>query len=105
MHLQPIYLLDEEEILARAVTVEDFLIDFKLWKGHTGIYFLIEENKIIYVGSTSRRIRQRIHEHRKIQVPFSKVYAQPLPDEYIYRAMEILYIGELQPVINKTLKY
>jgi|SRR6185437_3372544 len=106
MHLQPIYLLDEEEILERAVTIDEFSKSSWLYK-KPGVYFLIDDNPnsedaiIFYIGSTGRSIRKRVKEHLHAGLLISGVYGQELPDEHIYRAMEILYIGELAPYGNK----
>lgn len=103
MHLVPIYLLDKDEILDRAVTVRELLSNHSIYRKLQGVYFLIHAGEIVYVGCT-KNLRKRLQGHRKTGVRFTSVYGQEIEDECKYRAMETLYIGELRPKMNKTLR-
>ena len=83
------YLLREEQIVAAAAHVPDT----------TGVYFLIHQDRVIYVGQ-SVAILARIEAHR-IDKTFDRVAYIPCAKELL-NALESLYIHTLRPRLNQS---
>jgi hypothetical protein len=87
-------LLPAKEIIGRK---------FMLPPPKCGVYFLIQKNKIIYVGS-SVDIYGRILSHDKMKkIPFDAFYFIEY-DRSVFRAKEIQYIIKLNPKYNSTIQ-
>jgi hypothetical protein len=64
-----------------------------------GVYFLLDEDRIIYVGM-STNIRWRAKQHLDVAfVPFNRIAWVEAPDMYI-RDIESYYIDRIQPHFN-----
>lgn len=63
-----------------------------------GIYFLIEDKRIIYVGQ-STSIDNRIHRHRKNGVCFDSFTWFEAPELYL-KTIEAYYIRRIDPPLN-----
>lgn len=84
-------LLNEEIILSRAQKIN--------FAEKTGIYFLIKENKIVYIGQTinfDARISQHIQKKR---IVFNSVYYLPISDVEM-KFVEEKYIKKFKPRYN-----
>lgn len=78
------------------VSAEAILSAAKPWQSFTGVYFLISENKIVYVGQ-SVNVYARIsgHTHKK----FDSFTVLPCPKEHL-NLLESLYIHMFDPPLN-----
>ena len=83
---------------------EDQIIETSLSSGITnGIYFLIQTDRIIYVG-TARNCERRIRTHMKnTQKQFNRTFILPVDifDEYGTSRLEKHYIRKFKPIFNK----
>lgn len=81
---------------------QDFIVNQQipmLYKPIKGVYFLIQDNEIVYVGSSSSDVLNRIlGHHKKGSIPFSNYYF--LEINHDYRLIESLYIIKLHPKYN-----
>lgn len=70
------------------------------WENLSGVYFLISEDEVVYVGQ-SVNVYSRIYEHSKLK-KFEK-YAYIQCPEPMLDKLESLYIHLLQPKLNGNL--
>jgi len=68
-----------------------------------GIYFLVSEKKIIYVGM-SNRIPRRIFQHRDNMMPFDSLAWFEAP-EFFIKDIESYYIHRIEPPMNTYTHY
>lgn len=68
-----------------------------------GIYFLIANGKIFYVGQ-SNRIPRRIFQHRDNLVPFDSIAWFEAP-EFFLKTIEAYYIARIKPPFNADVRY
>jgi uncharacterized protein YerC len=100
--LQVAQTLDTMNDLANKITnktlasEESILKVAKPWQSFTGVYFLILENKIVYVGQ-SVNVYARISSHT--QKKFDSFTVLPCPKEHL-NVLESLYIHMLNPPLN-----
>lgn len=87
----------DQQILDAAVT-EFHAPDLPPMARCYGIYFLISNKEIIYVGM-SKSIDERIDMHRKNRMPFDSFSWFEAPELYL-RAIEAYYIHRIQPPLN-----
>ena len=80
-------LLREEEIVDRAHP----------WHGETGVYFLISDGRVVYVGQ-STNVYARVHHHSGVKKFDSYAYVRCAPE--IMDKLESLYIHYLRPPLN-----
>ena len=66
---------------------------------HAGIYFLVRDNKIVYVGS-SKWVEFRIQQHKENQVEFDSSAWFEAPRIFL-REIESYYINRINPPLNK----
>lgn len=66
-----------------------------------GIYFLLNEGEIVYVGQSKRSVRQRILQHRKDKV-FDSFFVKPYERKSL-DFMEAMYIFVHTPKYNKVM--
>jgi len=78
------------------VSEESILNAAKPWQKFTGVYFLISNNKIIYVGQ-SVNIYSRISSHTHKN--FDSFTVLPCPKEHL-DVLESLYIHMFNPPLN-----
>lgn len=64
-----------------------------------GIYFLIQESDIVYVGQ-SDTIYRRLIQHRKAQFPFSHFWCFGGVPQMFLEHVELFYIYALEPPLN-----
>ncbi|PXW86801.1 hypothetical protein C8R34_11374 [Nitrosomonas sp. Nm84] len=64
-----------------------------------GIYFLIQESEIVYVGQ-SNTIYNRLIQHRKSQLTFSHFWCFGGIPEMHLEDVELFYIYTLEPLLN-----
>lgn len=69
------------------------------YTAHCGIYFLIENDTIVYIGQ-SIDIMWRVAEHRKQGKSFDRFAMIPIPAPWLDR-IERLYVRALEPRDNK----
>jgi hypothetical protein len=78
------------------VTAEAILNAAKPWQSFTGVYFLISNNKIVYVGqSVNVYARLSAHTHKN----FDSFTVLPCPKEHL-NVLESLYIHMFDPPLN-----
>lgn len=77
---------------------EDISVASVPYTRHSGVYFLLLEGTVVYVGRTNHLLR-RCPQHEGEGRKFDRVAFMPCPEE---RAAEIeqLYIWRLQPALN-----
>ncbi len=80
------YMLTEEQIVAQAMP----------WQQHTGVYFLIKDHRVVYVGQ-SVNVYARIAAHT--DKSFDSVALLPCSRDVLDK-MESLYIHCLRPPLN-----
>jgi hypothetical protein len=71
----------------------------------TGLYFLILDRKIVYVG-LAKDVGMRLEQHRKARMPFDSLTWLEVPELFI-KDMEAYYIDRIKPPLNifKPLTY
>ena len=78
------------------VSAEAILSAAKPWQSFTGVYFLISNNKIVYVGqSVNVYARLGAHAHKN----FDSFTVLPCPKEHL-NVLESLYIHIFDPPLN-----
>jgi hypothetical protein len=78
------------------VSAEVILKAAKPWQSFTGVYFLISNNKIVYVGqSVNVYARLNAHTHKN----FDSFTVIPCPKEHL-NVLESLYIHMFDPPLN-----
>lgn len=98
-------LFTREEILAASADAIPVGIGL-LW----GVYFLIDEGEIVYVGQ-STNVASRVFDHLAPDCyqpfrakKFSRVAIHVCEEDVCMNTLELIYIGEHQPRLNRRLK-
>ncbi|MFM0044140.1 GIY-YIG nuclease family protein [Paraburkholderia sediminicola] len=82
--------LTPEEVIGRSIQV----------KGVHGVYFLIDDGEIVYIGkSTNFASRLGVHSLEK---KFTRVYFMAIDDASQLDELERFYIKKFDPRLNKT---
>lgn len=85
-------MLDKEEILKRSK---------KLKPNTNGIYFLIQNKEIVYVGCSTSSCENRILYHRRSGIKFNSFYILEVISNNLF-ALEKEFIIKLRPRYNKS---
>lgn len=87
-------LLKEKEIIQKKNNLSDIFLS-------SGIYFLININKIVYVGQTRINFATRISKHiKKNNIKFNSFYIIPLSSSKNLDEIEANYILKFNPKYN-----
>jgi len=76
--------------------------EFSWGRELTGVYFLINKDKIQYVGKTTDFSKRLFQHYSKGEIPFTHFNFLPFQKEEIDR-QEMMYIYKFQPLFNKKL--
>ena len=79
------------------LTIGDVVTKSSGWEVIAGVYFLIRDGVVVYVGQ-SINVFQRLDEHRK-KKQFDRFYVLPCPAERL-REVEMHYIKTFAPELN-----
>lgn len=81
------------------LTIESVIEDFSNHKYYF-IYFLIKDNKVVYVGQSNKNVLDRISSHLKDKV-FDEVYYKSFSVENVMDTYEKKFIMKYRPKFNK----
>ena len=84
-------------------TPEQIIRDSRPFSRRTGVYFLLKNREIVYVGK-SKHFTARINNHETdSEKDFDSVFFIPLEEKYI-KKVESYYIQRINPKLNKTFR-
>lgn len=81
------------------LTIESVIEDFSNQKYYF-IYFLLKDNKVVYVGQSNKNVLDRINNHLKDKV-FDEVYYKSFSVENVMDEYEKKFIMKYRPKFNK----
>jgi hypothetical protein len=88
------YILSKEKIIESGIPIKGVNISAR-----PGVYFLMRDNEIIYVG-ISKQIDRRVWQHKDKLMPFNRVaWLTWIPEMYL-ASVEAYYIYEFRPKLN-----
>lgn len=85
------------------LTVEAVIQEFNNQKYYF-IYFLLKDNKVVYVGQSNKNVLDRINNHLKDKV-FDEVYYKSFSVENVMDTYEKRFIMKYRPKFNKEVIY
>ena len=91
--------LNQTELLS-ATAIAEMAIPLGPSKANSGIYFLLRQERIVYVGQTVQHAIQRVTQHKDKE--FDSWHWVPCPIESLAE-IERAYIAALKPTLNKQL--
>ena len=84
-------------------SVENIILMSREYSWYSGIYFLLNDDEIVYVG-ISEDVYTRIAKHRKEgKKKFNRVTVFQVEDEKLRSDLEVEYIVHLAPKYNKNI--